>query len=262
MPDAAPRGPRADRRAVLAGRPRFASLSPAEQALSRAITAAPLSWSWIEGPADPETLKQWEARLRRLAVRGEEALAWLAGLLSAGHAPETSAALEAAGLIEPWISPLGRAATLSPAGAFDLGVELVEFGDDADPETRWQPRGLPPLPIRLRRRVGPLDQDRLARLVDPRGGPEDELLRRRLDLVIDEWTGRPLRLFQGPDGRDAGVAVARDRRTRPAGGRAKAKDKAIDPRTAAPEPGPGPFAVPDALRPREAEPCPSTSSDP
>jgi hypothetical protein len=172
-------------------------------------------------------------------------LAWSrwAVLEAAGHTAETLVELYALGLLEPWDLP-GRevAWTLSPHGAEFMAVELAERpaplrvprGVDVEwldelPHDRpyWvaaTPRGvrLPRRGVRVRREPHttrlPFDG---VNLVDPAPGPPE--------VVMDEWSGKPLLLFAGEDGRGGfPVRVVRKRgrkpgtQARPKGRKAKA----------------------------------------
>lgn len=143
-----------------------------------------------------------------LIVSGAEAWTSAEALASAGHGPAELAALEAAGLAEPWGLPGGDAWTLTPLAAYLLGVCL-------DGPLRWAPR---PLDVTLRRRPCHVHcapgqcRLRLPELVPDRApGPE---------YLIDPVSEAPIRLL--PQLFDSGKPVIIDKRLRGKGGSRRA----------------------------------------
>jgi hypothetical protein len=138
---------------------------------------------------------------------------------SSGLDETAVAALVAAGVVEPWAEDRrGRAIaggpylTLTPWGAWALGVELVEHLVVADGEAeevpRWQAVGRDPRPVRLPRRACEYRLAAPELVPDPRPGPEQ---------AVDD-DGEPLTLF-------GGVPVMVDRRMGAGAKKAKAGGK-------------------------------------
>jgi hypothetical protein len=88
----------------------------------------------------------------------------------------------------------GPALTLTPYAANQLGVELIEVGMDETPVWAYQGDVDPYRPIRVRRNVHerPLPYPEL--LIDPAPPVAD--------LVVDGWSGQPLRLWGRTISRD------------------------------------------------------------
>lgn len=99
--------------------------------------------------------------------------------------------LAADGMVEDWDRPDGVMVTLSPFGAWSLGVKLAERGSQCTPYWREMPHGtwfLPESYPRHEREVG-LE---FAANVE---APADE----EPEFLLDEYSGEPIMLFQGVD---------------------------------------------------------------
>jgi hypothetical protein len=111
--------------------------------------------------------------------------------------PAVIDALVEQGWLELWLGiQQGPAVTLTPYAADRLGVELIEVGLDETPV--WAHRGDvdPGRPIRIRRNVHERPLPYPEQLIDPAPPVPD--------IVIDGWSGEPIRLW--------GRTISRDHR--------------------------------------------------
>src|SRR3954466_4366101 len=88
-----------------------------------------------------EALSDAELAALEAIIRGVNAWSMATDLTDAGHTPEAPGGLEAAGMVEPWETPLGRAWTLTRWGAWERGVVIIEDHRD---EPRWRYPGQEP----------------------------------------------------------------------------------------------------------------------
>jgi hypothetical protein len=124
--------------------------------------------------------------------------AWIAqiGLVAAGHEPETIARVTARGLVEPWEvpedpaldrmrhpPPVGLTLTLTPWGAAQMNVEIVEVGEVDRP--KWVKR---PYDLRRPNKMVCYMLRLPKRAEEIIAGPE---------YLRDEESGEIIRVFQG-----------------------------------------------------------------
>lgn len=145
-------------------------------------------------------------------IGGEEAWIGEELLIGSGHIPDIMGALADLGWTERWAWSGGAAWTLTPWGAWAMGVEVQERievrGVELRETPRWVEVGKVPPPIRLPRNAVEGRLPWPEEVADERTEPE---------ALIDEASGEPVRLFGQVVYRAKPKKVAPKKRRRRAG---------------------------------------------
>jgi hypothetical protein len=183
------------------------ALPPASLDALAAILTAPLSYAWVGRVDGRGDLAKFHREMRGLGIRPDEARRWLAGLEAEGVDVDGLADLEGAGLVATFESCDVLAVTLTPLGARRIGVELVEFGVDDDPATRWGVIDPRPGPFRCRAQRGAMRPSILEMIACGRPGPVEQAIINEAALlkpweaapaIRDAWSDAGIRLFGQP----------------------------------------------------------------